>query len=331
MAGLGLIIAGLDAMPDEALRAAPRLRALRQRARALPACPPGHAAAIHAASGVHAALSGLAFGPVSALGEGGGDGTVASLARHGPVAMAEGVTLQVHSDHVSLGGPVQPPLPHADAAALVSAIDELWTQEGLRLVVGESGRWYLAGAHVVSLAGGLAGARCWQGMRLDTALAAASDRRQLARLLTETQMLLHEHPANRQREAQGQARVDSLWFSGAGVLPAPTECSARLLADEPYARGLMRLAGAPAEAAPANIAAVLSQLAGTDARDIWLYLPAEGCAPEDLSALERDWVAPAWLALARGRLGTLSWRDTSGRGGRLDRRGRLRLWARWHP
>lgn len=332
MAGLGLIIPGLAHVPRDAWRAAPRLRALLQRARPLPACPPGRTAAIHAASGAGVALDALAFGPVCAQGEGDGDGAVPALALDAAMALAEPVSLAVHTDHVRFAGPLQPSLTHEEAAALVGAVNALWSDEGLSLALAHSGYWYLAGADVVALAGGLGDAMHWQGMRLDEALAVATDRRRLARLLTETQMLFHEHPVNQSREAQGWMRIDGLWLSGAGVRPPAPGCRARLLADEPYARGLMRLDGQPAARLPGDFAAALSQVldAALDngRRETWLCLSDIGDSADALAALEHDWIAPAWRALAGGRLGMLSWRDTLGRGGRLDRLGRLRVWAR---
>jgi len=326
--GLGLIITGLEHAPDDAWRVAPRLRALVQRARALPACPAGRTAAIHAASGARVAMDGLAFGPVSALGEGDGNDALQALAHDAAIALAEPIALAVHTDHVTLAGPAQPPLAHADAAALVDGLNALWSDEGLILKLVASGCWYLAGPAAVALAGGLADAARWQDMRLDEALAASADRRGLARLLTEAQMLFHDHPVNQRREAQGQARIDGLWLSGAGIRPSAPGCTTRLLADEPYARGLMRLDGQLAEGLPEDFAAALSRARDGDARDTWLCLPGIDASPDALAALERDWVAPAWRALAGGRLAALSWRDAQGRGGRLDRLGRLRVWAR---
>lgn len=331
MAGLGLIITGLEHTPRDAWQAAPRLRALVQRARALPACPAGRTAAIHAASGARLGLDALAFGPVSARGEGDGDGVLQKLSLNAAIALAEPVSLEVHTDHVTLAGPVAPPLMSEEAAALVAALDELWSQEGMSLALADSGRWYLAGMEVASLAAGLADAADWRGMRLDEALARAPDRRRLGRLLTEAQMLCHQHAVNQHREAQGYMRIDGLWLSGAGVRPQAAGCSARLLADEPYARGLMRLDGHIAEGLPGDFAAALSQARDNDLRETWLCLPDVNDAPDALAALEHGWVAPAWRALAGGRLATLSWRDGLGRGGRLDRLGRLRVWARRWP
>ncbi|HEY0333992.1 MAG TPA: phosphoglycerate mutase [Stenotrophomonas sp.] len=39
-------------------------------------------------------------------------------------------------------------------------------------------------------------------------------------LLTESQILLHQHPRNRERAAQGKVPINSLWFWGGGRLPA---------------------------------------------------------------------------------------------------------------
>ena len=77
------------------------------------------------------------------------------------------------------------------------------------------------------------------------------------------QMLLHEAPANQQREEQGLVSVNSLWMWGAGTLPESPETHADLMvyADRSWAQGTARLLGghgqpliAPADE-PATLAA----------------------------------------------------------------------------
>jgi hypothetical protein len=64
-------------------------------------------------------------------------------------------------------------------------------------------------------------------------------------LLNELQMLLHDHPVNQRREADGQLPVNSLWLWGGGVLPqARPPATLKVAADHPDALALLSFAGA---------------------------------------------------------------------------------------
>ena len=198
-----------------ALAATPYLRALLQRSRPLPGVAQGLHAALHATSGVSAPLSALPVGPVSALGDG--------LAVTTQCALAEPLALEVHTDHVTLAGLPQPAITATEADALVAALNALLGEDGLRCERVTAARWYLHGAGMAALAGGLARVADLSGVRLDEATQPAPEARRLRRLLTEAQMLFHQHPLNTLREEQGLARIDGLWLSGAGALPARLE------------------------------------------------------------------------------------------------------------
>jgi len=118
--------------------------------------------------------------------------------------------------------------------------------------------------------------------------------------LTEIQMLLHSHPVNEAREARGEPAVNSLWFWGAGRLPAEAQGPWRsVAAADPVVRGLAQLARMRPEALPATAAAWLERLPGEgrhlavlDALRAPLVLGQQAEYDEALEALERDWFAP---------------------------------------
>jgi hypothetical protein len=323
----GLIIPAPAEWPRAALAATPRLRALLQRSRPLPVVAQGLHAALHAASGVSAPLSALPVGPVSALGDG--------LAVTTQCALAEPLALEVHTDHVTLAGLPQPAVTASEADALVAALNALLGEDGLRCERVTAERWYLHGEGMAALAGGLASVAELSGTRLDEATQPAAEARRLRRLLTEAQMLFHQHPVNSLREEQGLARIDGLWLSGAGALPARLQAGALLLAQAPFGRGLMQLAGIPALEVPLQFDAALSasHAAAAGSTMPWVHAAPAGANghAEALALLERDWLAPAWRALACGEIDALCWRDDQGRGGRMSRRDRLRAWARRLP
>jgi hypothetical protein len=117
-------------------------------------------------------------------------------------------------------------------------------------------------------------------------------------LLTEVQMLLHNHPVNEAREARGEPVLNSVWLWGAGRLPGGAHCRWQSMASaDPFALGLAKLAGASARPPPANADAWLAQTSG-DGRHLVTLDPAE--------SLERDWFAPLAAALRASRIGMLS-------------------------
>jgi len=132
------------------------------------------------------------------------------------------------------------------------------------------------------------------------------------RLLNESQMALHEHPVNEARETHGEAPVNSLWFWGAGRLPAASPSRfASVTAGEPIAVGLARAAGIPARGLPPSanewpMPAEGRHLVVLDALRAPLALAEPGEYAEALAALERDWFAPLLSALRAGRIGMLT-------------------------
>ncbi len=137
---------------------------------------------------------------------------------------------------------------------------------------------------------------------LDTVMPSGADSRELRRLMTEWQMLLHEHPVNEQRQRRGLPAINALWPWGGGT---PTTVPARALpiayaADE-FVKGLYRMHGAPEPSLPVSAIALLDT-----AKTPAIVVP-EGT---DLAQIERDWIAPAVAALRRGRIAALDvWMD----------------------
>ena len=128
--------------------------------------------------------------------------------------------------------------------------------------------------------------------------------------LNEAQMLLHAHPVNEAREARGEPAINSLWLWGAGRSPKPAGRWDSVLADEPIALALARLAGARHRALPAGADAWLERapeegrhLVILDSLRAPLALSEEADYRERLERLERDWFAPLLGALRAGRVG----------------------------
>ena len=144
----------------------------------------------------------------------------------------------------------------------------------------------------------------------------------LRRLMTEMQMLLHEHPVNAQRQARGLPALNAIWVHGEGML---SDVKARSLpaacGDDVYLRGVYRLHDQSVNAAPVDAGALLKQVAGPTLAVI--------DAP-DVDTLETNWLAPLSRALLSGAITRLTvildeWQVTT------DRAAMFKLWRRELP
>jgi hypothetical protein len=113
--------------------------------------------------------------------------------------------------------------------------------------------------------------------------------RRWRQLLTEAQILLHNHPVNARRQEQGVPAVNSLWFWGGGGLPDQVAMdAARVFTREVGLGALATRAGCAPDARPSQWQADLGD-ALVDLRDM-----------RELDALVSDWIEPA-VAAVRAR------------------------------
>ncbi|MCU0968634.1 MAG: hypothetical protein MUF03_07375 [Rubrivivax sp.] len=166
-----------------------------------------------------------------AIGLAGGDGALPwaawQAARDGldPGDLAWGLVTPCHwhlgTDQVSLADPQALMLSEAASRELFEAVGELFTSEGFAWRWGAPLRWYAAHESLAALR--TASLDRVIGRNVDRWLTAGPGTRLVRRLQNEVQMLLHTHPANARREAQGLLPVNSFWLSGCGVAqPART-------------------------------------------------------------------------------------------------------------
>ena len=138
-----------------------------------------------------------------------------------------------------------------DVQALLPALRPLFGDAGFHLDAPHPARWYLRlpeGARLPALPGPDEAL----GEDLFAALPQGDDAvaRRWRSLITEAQIVLHQHPRNRERAAQGKAAINALWFWGAGRLPDAVQSRyLHVRSPDPLLHGLARAAGA-AVAAP---------------------------------------------------------------------------------
>ena len=130
-----------------------------------------------------------------------------------------------------------------DAAQLASALTPLFDEAGICLHVSTPDRWHLQLPLDTPLPA-FAPPEQALGEDLSQHLPSGAQGRRWRLLLNDIQVLLHQHPLNAQRRADGLAPVNSLWLWGGGSLPAalPSDL-AGVISDDPLLQALASHAG----------------------------------------------------------------------------------------
>ena len=121
----------------------------------------------------------------------------------------------------------------------------------------------------------------------------------MRRLMTELQMLLHEHPVNQRRLARGIPAANAIWFWGHGAIAQPSQAPrpAVCIGRSDYFRGLCRLQGwvHSNDISPE----MLIELCSANARVVGVV------EANSLVALEAQWLTPLVKALNQGHFARL--------------------------
>ena len=211
-------------------------------------------------------------------------------------------------------------LGQTDVDALLPALRPLFGDAGMPIDAPHPSRWYLRIAEGVALPSFPDPADAL-GADLGDALVEGADdaiARRWRALLTEAQVVLHNHPWNARRAAEGKPPVNSLWFWGGGALPDRVATRfASVASDDAVLRGLAARAGLEAQALPEGFATPRASDALVDAG-----------AMADAGAPFAQWMQPALQALRRGDLETLALDFADGARFDLGAGQRWRLWRR---
>jgi len=144
-------------------------------------------------------------------------------------------------------------------------------------------------------------------------------------LLNEAQVILHNHPVNAARAARGAVAVNSLWFWGAGALPAwARSACGHVLTPDPALASLAALADATP--APLDRGQMERLCESTGTPDIGIDLRTARAA-----VLEREWLMPLDARLRRRGLSAIELAFLSGERAVVRPGHRWRLWRRVRP
>lgn len=218
-----------------------------------------------------------------------------------------------------------------EAQALALAFNQLYAVDGLRLELPTPARGYLhlpqqPDLRTTPLLRAI-------GRDVDTCLPAGRDARHWHRFLNEVQMLFHDHPVNRAREARGRPLINSLWLWGGGnALAAASSDWQQIWCADVAMKGLAWLNGIRCSEPPADARIWLHEAVG-DRHLLCLDQLRRPVAYGDVEAwfaeaekLDRDWFAPLLNALREGHVRELVLYPDVGRRYRITR---WHLWRFW--
>ncbi|MCY7355685.1 MAG: phosphoglycerate mutase [Lysobacter sp.] len=206
-------------------------------------------------------------------------------------------------------------LTEADSAALLPALKPLFGDVGFPIDAPTPSHWYLRVPRESKLPAFTEPGDAL-GDDLFEHLAEGTDGRRWRALLSEAQVVLHNHPWNAHRIAQGKMPVNSLWFWGGGVLPDAVRTNHNAVySSEETVRALANGICAVETLPP--------RFPGTTA-DVVFDLPTE----RDLARLQNDWLLPALLAVQHGELDALQIDFADGAAFDLERSQRWRFWRK---
>ncbi len=204
-----------------------------------------------------------------------------------------------------------------DSEALLPALKPLFGDVGFPIDAPVPSRWYLrlpVGARLPSMT---APAQAL-GADLFDHLPEGDDGRRWRALLSEAQIVLHNHPRNAERVAAGLAPVNSLWFWGASGVPDHVRTDfTRISSDDDTLAAFGDAAGAQTEGLPAHWQAGEGGNRLVDLRHL-----------RDLTVLDRDWLSPLLSGLQARQLDGVTLDFGDGQRFKLARGQRWRFWRR---
>jgi hypothetical protein len=166
---------------------------------------------------------------------------------------------------------------------------------GMRLVTTSQGGWLVHSGSTLDIQ--TVTPETAAATPLAQAMPQGNDARALRRLMTELQMLLHEHPVNVARARRGLPEINAVWYYGAGeIRNLQRYALPQAFGDDLYLRGIYRLNDGDVTSAPPDAHALLARLRSRAVAVV---------AADDIDALEAAWIAPLSRALAMGALARL--------------------------
>jgi len=247
---------------------------------------------------------------------------------------ADPVYLQADRDRVYMSGAAGVGLSMDESRRLIEDLEPLFAPLARAFVVGAVDRWYLALRSAPRLKLPLLSRVI--GRDIHDYLPQGEQGGSWRRLLNESQMALHGSKVNQERQERGQPVVNSVWFWGAGRMPESRPALwDTVFADDALSRGLAQLSGARCTAVP-QTAEQLFDLIEHDGRYLLVFSEQDNSVRgqhrnDRVLCMDREWIAPLWMALRKGRIDTLQLSDDRGLLYDIGRKQARRWWIRIRP
>ena len=223
------------------------------------------------------------------------------LVRADPVHLAAG------ADRLLLFPAESVNLSTEESTALVATLNEGQESTGAGCVMGNFCRWYFTLGQAPRC--DWTAPECVEGKDILAFLPEGQDGVIIRRLLNDVQMLLHNHPVNEARRNRGEAEINSIWPWGWSTVEDESAPLWRgsLIADNPYAQGLVSLSGCTATS---DGEALAGQLKGNGLvihgeLEKVLRSPRADTLAAAIADLEKQVVQPLMKALQKGTVSQL--------------------------
>lgn len=212
-----------------------------------------------------------------------------------------------------------------DSAALLPALRPLFGDAGFPIDAPAPDRWYVALPRETRLPRFVSPEQALgEDLFQHLPVGEGPEGRRWRALLSEAQVVLHNHPHNIARAEAGLAPINSLWFWGAGALPDHVNCDYNgVWSDDEALTAFGERAGIAAGPLPPRWDEAAGEGAAAAADAALLF---DLRAQRDLAAVQRDWLQPLAQALDRGALARVALRCADGERFELARSQRWRFW-----
>lgn len=178
---------------------------------------------------------------------------------------ADAVHLLLQRDSFSLSEPAPLQVEREHAELIIASLNEHFSQDGMAFCIGNSGAWYLRLKQIPEIQTTLPSVAMDRNIYQFMPQGAAAS--VWLSYMNEIQMLLHDHKVNIQRESRHQAAINSVWFSGGGLMPQPLPSESGIdlfVGNSPLYHGLAKWSGVAVQSTeqqvPKNLQHISSHL-----------------------------------------------------------------------
>ncbi len=244
---------------------------------------------------------------------------------------ADPVYQQIDLHSILLGDPGLLELSTDEAHALIESLNHHLAGDGISLSCQAAQRWYLHTTDKLELQSTPLAAAI--GRNIAHTNAVGGDTGKWQKLLTECQMVLFDHPVNRQRELAGKLPVNSLWLWGEGALPehTPDAVTRKAYSDDFYVRSLADFTAATTAATDEiNFSADTAVLIADRSFQTAVNTGDGQLRSRTLASLDQQIFQPLWRNLSSSRMRQVNlWTGT--RWLQINARARHQFWRRTQP